>query len=93
MSIMSAEPHSGTDPQCSKTVPISPESFSDCLCAPTLMVCVSHLNRDSDLEMQRRQNSNTEVEHAFIARRQISDPEENTTRESPEVLLTCNLFA
>lgn len=29
-----------------------------------------------------------EVEHAFITRRQISDPDENTTRESPEVILT-----
>uniref|UniRef100_A0A4W6BRX7 E3 ubiquitin-protein ligase n=1 Tax=Lates calcarifer TaxID=8187 RepID=A0A4W6BRX7_LATCA len=40
--------------------------------------------QDCDLEMQRRQNNNTEVEHAFITRRQISDPDENTTRESPE---------
>uniref|UniRef100_A0A7N6A415 HECT-type E3 ubiquitin transferase n=1 Tax=Anabas testudineus TaxID=64144 RepID=A0A7N6A415_ANATE len=42
---------------------------------------------DSDLETQRRQNNNMEVEHAFIARRQISDPDENVTRESPEVIL------
>uniref|UniRef100_A0A7N6AX38 E3 ubiquitin-protein ligase n=1 Tax=Anabas testudineus TaxID=64144 RepID=A0A7N6AX38_ANATE len=40
--------------------------------------------QDSDLETQRRQNNNMEVEHAFIARRQISDPDENVTRESPE---------
>ncbi|XP_039981136.1 E3 ubiquitin-protein ligase NEDD4a [Xiphias gladius] len=40
--------------------------------------------QDSDLEMQRRQNNNVEVEHAFITRRQISDHDENTTRESPE---------
>nr|XP_020462773.1 E3 ubiquitin-protein ligase NEDD4 isoform X2 [Monopterus albus] len=40
--------------------------------------------QDRDLEIQRRQNNNAEVEHAFITRRQISDPEENTTRESPE---------
>ncbi|GLD58434.1 E3 ubiquitin-protein ligase NEDD4 isoform X1 [Lates japonicus] len=40
--------------------------------------------QDCDLEMQRGQNNNTEVEHAFITRRQISDPDENTTRESPE---------
>ncbi|XP_068188314.1 E3 ubiquitin-protein ligase NEDD4-like isoform X2 [Antennarius striatus] len=40
---------------------------------------------DSDLEMQRRQNNNNmEVEHAFISRRQISDPDENNTQESPE---------
>ncbi|KAK2854067.1 hypothetical protein Q5P01_006728 [Channa striata] len=39
---------------------------------------------DSDLETQRRQNNNTEAEHAFITRRQISDPDENVTRESPE---------
>lgn len=50
-------------------------------------VCLSPLNRDSDLETQRRQNNNMEVEHAFIARRQISDPDENVTRESPEVIL------
>ncbi|GAA6219475.1 E3 ubiquitin-protein ligase NEDD4 isoform X1 [Lates japonicus] len=42
--------------------------------------------QDCDLEMQRGQNNNTEVEHAFITRRQISDPDENTTRESPEVI-------
>ncbi|XP_023251484.1 E3 ubiquitin-protein ligase NEDD4 isoform X2 [Seriola lalandi dorsalis] len=41
--------------------------------------------QDSDLEMQRRQNNNTDVEHAFITRRQISDPDENTAQqESPE---------
>lgn len=40
--------------------------------------------QDSDVETQRRQNNNTEGEHAFITRRQISDHDENTTRESPE---------
>ncbi|XP_035538161.1 E3 ubiquitin-protein ligase NEDD4a isoform X1 [Morone saxatilis] len=41
--------------------------------------------QDSDVEIQRRQNNNTEVEHALNTRRQISDPDENnTTRESPE---------
>ena len=51
-----------------------------------LYVCVFVLNRDNNVELQRRQNSNTEVEHAFNTRRQISDPDENTTRESPEVI-------
>ncbi|TDH17110.1 hypothetical protein EPR50_G00004840 [Perca flavescens] len=37
-----------------------------------------------DVEMQRRQNNNIDVEHAIITRRQISDHDENTTRESPE---------
>ncbi|XP_026175585.1 E3 ubiquitin-protein ligase NEDD4-like isoform X1 [Mastacembelus armatus] len=40
--------------------------------------------QDSDLEMQRRQNNNVEAEHAFITRRQISDPDETTIRASPE---------
>ncbi|XP_073320180.1 E3 ubiquitin-protein ligase NEDD4-like [Pagrus major] len=40
--------------------------------------------QDNNVELERRQNNNTEVEHAFITRRQISDPDENTTRESPE---------
>ncbi|XP_068596388.1 E3 ubiquitin-protein ligase NEDD4 [Brachionichthys hirsutus] len=40
---------------------------------------------DSEVEMQRRQNNNNmEVEHAFISRRQISEPDENNTQESPE---------
>ncbi|XP_028258388.1 E3 ubiquitin-protein ligase NEDD4-like isoform X2 [Parambassis ranga] len=39
--------------------------------------------QDGDLEIQRRQNNNRDAEHAFITRRQISDPDENT-RESPE---------
>lgn len=43
------------------------------------------------METQRRQNSrNMEGEQTFITRRQISDPDENTTRESPEVF--CFLF-
>ncbi|XP_031169998.1 E3 ubiquitin-protein ligase NEDD4a isoform X2 [Sander lucioperca] len=37
-----------------------------------------------DVEMQRRQNNNIDAEHAIITRRQISDHDENTTRESPE---------
>ncbi|XP_072236611.1 E3 ubiquitin-protein ligase NEDD4 isoform X3 [Leuresthes tenuis] len=40
--------------------------------------------QDSEVEIQRRQNNNTDAEHAFIARRQISDHEENPTQESPE---------
>uniref|UniRef100_A0A665U4V6 E3 ubiquitin-protein ligase n=1 Tax=Echeneis naucrates TaxID=173247 RepID=A0A665U4V6_ECHNA len=40
--------------------------------------------QDSNLEMQRRQNNNTDAEHAFITRRQISDPDENTAQESSE---------
>ncbi|XP_069549644.1 E3 ubiquitin-protein ligase NEDD4 isoform X2 [Brachyistius frenatus] len=40
--------------------------------------------QDSDLEIQRRQNNNVDVEHAFLSRRQISDHDENTTGESPE---------
>uniref|UniRef100_A0A671YLQ9 HECT-type E3 ubiquitin transferase n=1 Tax=Sparus aurata TaxID=8175 RepID=A0A671YLQ9_SPAAU len=44
--------------------------------------------QDNNVELQRRQNNNTEVEHAFMTRRQISDPDENTTRESPELLPT-----
>ncbi|XP_069379745.1 E3 ubiquitin-protein ligase NEDD4 isoform X1 [Paralichthys olivaceus] len=40
--------------------------------------------QDSDVEMHRRQNSNIDVEHAFNTRRQISDHDENATRESPE---------
>lgn len=37
------------------------------------------------METHRRQNNNTDVEHAFITRRQISDHEENNTQESSEV--------
>ncbi|XP_045889398.1 E3 ubiquitin-protein ligase NEDD4a isoform X1 [Micropterus dolomieu] len=40
--------------------------------------------QDSDVELQRRQNNNMDVEHAFNTRRQISDHDENSTRESPE---------
>ncbi|KAG8001526.1 E3 ubiquitin-protein ligase NEDD4, partial [Nibea albiflora] len=39
--------------------------------------------QDSDVDMPRGQNNNVEVE-PFITRRQISDTDENTTRESPE---------
>uniref|UniRef100_A0A8D3CYF4 E3 ubiquitin-protein ligase n=1 Tax=Scophthalmus maximus TaxID=52904 RepID=A0A8D3CYF4_SCOMX len=45
-------------------------------------------SQDSDLEMSRRHNTNADVEHALNTRRQISDHDENATRESPEVLLT-----
>uniref|UniRef100_A0A3Q4BM07 E3 ubiquitin-protein ligase n=1 Tax=Mola mola TaxID=94237 RepID=A0A3Q4BM07_MOLML len=37
-----------------------------------------------DVERHRSENNNTEVEHTFITRRQISDPDEGSTRESPE---------
>uniref|UniRef100_A0A8D3CA11 E3 ubiquitin-protein ligase n=1 Tax=Scophthalmus maximus TaxID=52904 RepID=A0A8D3CA11_SCOMX len=37
-----------------------------------------------DLEMSRRHNTNADVEHALNTRRQISDHDENATRESPE---------
>ncbi|KAM3876779.1 E3 ubiquitin-protein ligase NEDD4-like [Diretmus argenteus] len=41
--------------------------------------------QDSEGETQRRQNINMEAQHAFISRRQISDPEDNNDRrESPE---------
>ncbi|AWP01621.1 putative E3 ubiquitin-protein ligase NEDD4 [Scophthalmus maximus] len=40
--------------------------------------------QDSDLEMSRRHNTNADVEHALNTRRQISDHDENATRESPE---------
>ncbi|XP_044046347.1 E3 ubiquitin-protein ligase NEDD4a isoform X2 [Siniperca chuatsi] len=40
--------------------------------------------QDSGVEMQRTQNNNMDVEHAFNTRRQISDHDENSTRESPE---------
>lgn len=46
---------------------------------------VSHLHRDGDVAAQRRQRVNMEGEQTFITRRQISDHEENTTLESPEV--------
>uniref|UniRef100_A0A667WW50 HECT-type E3 ubiquitin transferase n=1 Tax=Myripristis murdjan TaxID=586833 RepID=A0A667WW50_9TELE len=44
--------------------------------------------QDSEVETQRRQNINMEAQHAFIARRQISDHDENDRRESPESLRT-----
>uniref|UniRef100_A0A667WHY9 E3 ubiquitin-protein ligase n=1 Tax=Myripristis murdjan TaxID=586833 RepID=A0A667WHY9_9TELE len=44
--------------------------------------------QDSEVETQRRQNINMEAQHAFIARRQISDHDENDRRESPELLPT-----
>uniref|UniRef100_A0A4W6BZF6 E3 ubiquitin-protein ligase n=1 Tax=Lates calcarifer TaxID=8187 RepID=A0A4W6BZF6_LATCA len=45
---------------------------------------VNHESRTTQWNRPTIQNNNTEVEHAFITRRQISDPDENTTRESPE---------
>lgn len=57
-----------------------------------LSVCLP-LNRDGNLEVQRRQNSNTDAAHVFITRRQISE-HEDSTQESPEVTLSffCSLF-
>ncbi|XP_022068697.2 E3 ubiquitin-protein ligase NEDD4-like isoform X1 [Acanthochromis polyacanthus] len=40
--------------------------------------------QDADLETRRTQNNDTDVEHAFIARRQISEHDESNTQESPE---------
>ncbi|KAG7249024.1 hypothetical protein CRUP_005235, partial [Coryphaenoides rupestris] len=40
--------------------------------------------QNSEVDTQRRQDINMEAQHAFIARRQISDHEENDRRESPE---------
>ncbi|KAM4630954.1 E3 ubiquitin-protein ligase NEDD4 isoform 2-T2 [Polymixia lowei] len=40
--------------------------------------------QDSEVETQRRQDINMEAQHAFIARRQISDHEDTERRESPE---------
>ncbi|XP_037545627.1 E3 ubiquitin-protein ligase NEDD4a isoform X2 [Nematolebias whitei] len=39
---------------------------------------------DSDVEVQRRQNNNTDAALPFITRRQISDHDENATQESSE---------
>ncbi|XP_047436244.1 E3 ubiquitin-protein ligase NEDD4a isoform X3 [Mugil cephalus] len=39
--------------------------------------------QDGDVQI-RRQNNNNDAEYAFNTRRQISDHDENTTRESPE---------
>uniref|UniRef100_A0A3B4G8G3 NEDD4 E3 ubiquitin protein ligase a n=1 Tax=Pundamilia nyererei TaxID=303518 RepID=A0A3B4G8G3_9CICH len=39
--------------------------------------------QDGNLEVQRRQNSNTDAAHVFITRRQISE-HEDSTQESPE---------
>uniref|UniRef100_A0A665U4R7 E3 ubiquitin-protein ligase n=1 Tax=Echeneis naucrates TaxID=173247 RepID=A0A665U4R7_ECHNA len=41
--------------------------------------------------MQRRQNNNTDAEHAFITRRQISDPDENTAQEVCMAVCLCVL--
>uniref|UniRef100_A0A8C4ZV98 E3 ubiquitin-protein ligase n=1 Tax=Gadus morhua TaxID=8049 RepID=A0A8C4ZV98_GADMO len=40
---------------------------------------------DSEGDTQRRQDINMEAQHAFTARRQISDHEENDRRDSPDV--------
>ncbi|XP_068586277.1 E3 ubiquitin-protein ligase NEDD4-like [Cebidichthys violaceus] len=40
--------------------------------------------QEGDVHVQRGQNNNMDVEQAFNTRRQISDPDENNTRESPE---------
>ncbi|XP_072321737.1 E3 ubiquitin-protein ligase NEDD4-like isoform X2 [Eucyclogobius newberryi] len=40
--------------------------------------------QDNGVERQRRQSNNVEAEHAFNTRRQISDPDEQNTQESPE---------
>lgn len=53
-------------------------------CWPCVFTYVS--NRDSDVERQRRQCSRTDGEHAFITRRQISETDESSTRESPDVI-------
>lgn len=53
---------------------------------------VSAVQRDNNGESHRPQNNNTEVEHAFITRRQISDHNETVTpHESPEVIALCFL--
>uniref|UniRef100_A0A669DL08 E3 ubiquitin-protein ligase n=1 Tax=Oreochromis niloticus TaxID=8128 RepID=A0A669DL08_ORENI len=49
---------------------------------PTMLVCLPP-NRDGNLEVQRRQNNNTDAAHVFITRRQISE-HEDSTQESPE---------
>lgn len=51
----------------------------------SLSVCLPP-NRDGNLEVQRRQNNNTDAAHVFITRRQISE-HEDSTQESPEVTL------
>uniref|UniRef100_A0A669E1R4 E3 ubiquitin-protein ligase n=1 Tax=Oreochromis niloticus TaxID=8128 RepID=A0A669E1R4_ORENI len=53
---------------------------------PTMLVCLPP-NRDGNLEVQRRQNNNTDAAHVFITRRQISE-HEDSTQESPELLPT-----
>ncbi|CAL8243247.1 unnamed protein product [Lota lota] len=40
--------------------------------------------QDSEVDTQRRQDINMEAQHAFTARRQISDHEDNDRRDSPE---------
>ena len=52
-----------------------------------MSVCVS-LCRDSQVEAEQRQNIHMEAQHAFTARRQISDQEDSNDRqqESTEVI-------
>ncbi|KAK7913079.1 hypothetical protein WMY93_013290 [Mugilogobius chulae] len=40
--------------------------------------------QENGVEQQRRHSNNVEAEHAFNTRRQISDPDEQNTQESPE---------
>ncbi|KAM8895215.1 E3 ubiquitin-protein ligase NEDD4 isoform 2-T2 [Spinachia spinachia] len=40
--------------------------------------------QDGNVPVQRGQNNNMDAEQVFMTRRQISEPDENTTRESPE---------
>ncbi|XP_031701821.1 E3 ubiquitin-protein ligase NEDD4-like isoform X3 [Anarrhichthys ocellatus] len=40
--------------------------------------------QEGDVQVQGGQNNNMDAEQAFNTRRQISDPDENNTRESPE---------
>lgn len=88
LSIMRAEPHSGNDPQSSKTAPPLPNKVTPLSSLVQHWLCLCVLNRDGDVELQRGRNSDMDAEHAFITRRQISDHDENSTRESPEVILT-----
>lgn len=88
MLIMKPEPHNGSGPPRSKMAPISKKINLKNLMnfiSENLNVCLP-LNRDGNLEVQRRQNSNTDAAHVFITRRQISE-HEDSTQESPEVTL------
>lgn len=86
-STMRPGPPSGSGPQCSKRSPSSHgcklAGFPGGLSADNTCLCVPH--RDGEVERQRRQVNCTDGGHDFITRRQISDPDESNTRESPEV--------